>query len=71
MEILLGNFSAKVGKKNFFKPTTGNGSLQEINNDNEVRVVNFAHSRILESKVQCCHITTFINILGDLHIGNP
>jgi hypothetical protein len=43
MKILLGYFSAKVGRQNIFKPTIGNKSLNEISNDNGV--VNFATSK--------------------------
>jgi hypothetical protein len=42
MKILLGDFSAKVGREDIFKPTIGNESLHKISNDNEVRLVNFA-----------------------------
>jgi hypothetical protein len=42
MKILLGDFSAKVGREDIFKPTIRNESLHEISNDNEVRLVNFA-----------------------------
>jgi endonuclease/exonuclease/phosphatase family metal-dependent hydrolase len=45
MKILLGDFNAKVGREDIFKPTIGNGSLHEINIDNGVRVVNFATSK--------------------------
>jgi exonuclease III len=45
MKILLGDFNAKVGSEDIFKPTTGNESSHEISNDNGVRVVNFATSR--------------------------
>ncbi|PNF26781.1 hypothetical protein B7P43_G17924, partial [Cryptotermes secundus] len=34
MKILLGDFNAKVGREDIFKPTIGNESLQEISNDN-------------------------------------
>jgi hypothetical protein len=44
---LLGDFNAKVGREGTFKPTLGNWSLHEINNDNGVRVVNFATSKNL------------------------
>jgi hypothetical protein len=44
MKIFLGDFNAKVGRENIFKPTTGNERLHEISNDNGVRVVNFATS---------------------------
>jgi hypothetical protein len=47
MKLLLGDFNAKVGKANIFKLTTGNKSLHKISNDNGVRVVNFATSKIL------------------------
>jgi exonuclease III len=50
MKILLGDFNAKVGRENIFKPTIGNGSLHEISNDNGVRIVNFATSKILVLK---------------------
>jgi hypothetical protein len=45
MKILLGDFNAKVGREDIFKPTIGNESSHEISNDNGVRVVNFATSR--------------------------
>jgi hypothetical protein len=49
-KILLGDFNAKVRRENFFKPTIGNESLQEIRNDIGVRVVNFATSKTLGAK---------------------
>jgi hypothetical protein len=45
MKILLGDFNAKVGREDIFKPTIGNESSHEISNDNGVRVVNFATSK--------------------------
>jgi hypothetical protein len=50
-KIVLGDFNAKVGTENIFKPTIGNESQHEISNDNGVRVVNFATSKTSESKV--------------------
>jgi endonuclease/exonuclease/phosphatase family metal-dependent hydrolase len=47
MNILLGNFSAKVGREDIFKSTIGNESLHEISNDNGARLVNFATSENL------------------------
>jgi hypothetical protein len=44
MEILLGDFSAMVGREDILKPTVGNESLHEISNDNGV---NFATSKNL------------------------
>jgi hypothetical protein len=43
-KIFLGDFNAKVGRANIFKPTIGNESLQEISNDNGVRVAKFFHN---------------------------
>jgi hypothetical protein len=34
MKFLLGDFKAKVGREDIFKPTAGNESLHEISNDN-------------------------------------
>jgi hypothetical protein len=50
MKILLGDFNAKVGRKNIFKPTVGNESLHEDSNDNGVRIVNFVTSKYLVIK---------------------
>jgi hypothetical protein len=36
MKIPLGDFNAKVGKEDIFKPTIGNESLHEISNGNGV-----------------------------------
>jgi hypothetical protein len=34
MKILLGDFNAKVGMEEIFKPAIGNENLHEIGNDN-------------------------------------
>jgi hypothetical protein len=47
MKILLGDFNAKVGRQNIFKPTIRSGSLHQDVNDNDVRIVNFATSKNL------------------------
>jgi hypothetical protein len=47
MKILLRDFNTKVGRKDIFKQITGNGILHEANNDNGVRVENFATSKNL------------------------
>jgi hypothetical protein len=47
LKILLGDFNAKVCREGIFKLIIGNESLQEISNDNAVRLVNFATSKIL------------------------
>jgi hypothetical protein len=45
MKSLSGDFNAKVGRENIFKPTIGNESLHQDSNDNGVRVVNFATAK--------------------------
>jgi hypothetical protein len=50
MKILLGDFNAKVGREDIFKPSIGNESLHEISNDNGVRLVNFATSNNIRDK---------------------
>jgi hypothetical protein len=47
---ILGDFNAKVGRGDIFKPTIGNESSHEISDDNGVRVVNFATSKNLVVK---------------------
>ena len=44
MKIILGDFNAKVGKENIFKPTIGNESLHQDSNDNGVIIINFVTS---------------------------
>jgi exonuclease III len=50
LKILLGDFNAKVGREDIFKPTIVNESLHEISSDNGVRLVNFATSKNLRVK---------------------
>jgi hypothetical protein len=50
MKILLGDFNAKLGRENIFKPTIGNESLHRDSNDNGVRIINFATSKNLVVK---------------------
>ena len=45
IKIQLGDFNAKVGRENIFKPTIGNESLHQDSNDNGVRLVNFEHQK--------------------------
>jgi hypothetical protein len=46
IRILLGDFNAKVSRKDIFKPAFGEESLHETSHDNGVRLVNFAKSKI-------------------------
>ena len=50
MKILLGDFNAKVGRENIFKPKIGNESLHQDSNDNGVRIVKFGTSKNLVVK---------------------
>ena len=50
MKLLLGDFNAKLGRGNIFKPTIGNESLHHDSNDNGVRILNFVTSKILVVK---------------------
>jgi hypothetical protein len=50
MKILLGDFYAKLGREDIFKPTIGNESSHEIINDNGITVVIFATSKNLVVK---------------------
>jgi len=50
MKMLLGDFTAKVGRENIFKPTIGQESLHQDSNENGVRLVNFATSQNLVVK---------------------
>jgi endonuclease/exonuclease/phosphatase family metal-dependent hydrolase len=47
MKVLTGDFNAKLGREDTFKPTIGNESLHEDSNDNGIRIVNFAISKNL------------------------
>jgi endonuclease/exonuclease/phosphatase family metal-dependent hydrolase len=42
MKVLMGDFNAKVGREDIFKPIIGNERLHEANNNNGVRAVSFA-----------------------------
>ena len=50
MKILLGDFNAKLGREDIFKPIIGQESLHQDSNDNGVRLVNFATSKNLVVK---------------------
>ena len=45
LKILLGDFNAKVGRENIFKPTIGNERLHQDSNDNCVRLVKSQHKK--------------------------
>jgi len=71
-KILLGDFNAKVGRDNIFKPTIGQESLHQDSNDNGVRIVNFATSKNLVVKStmfpqQNIHKYTWTSPEGKIH----
>jgi hypothetical protein len=51
MKVLLGDFIAKIGKEDIFKPITRNESLHKISNDNGIRVMNFTTSKYIRIKI--------------------
>jgi len=52
---VLGDFNAKVERKNIFKVTTGKKSLHQESNDNGVRTVNIATSKNLVNSTMFPH----------------
>jgi len=64
MKILLGEFNAKLGRENIFKPTIGQESLHQDSNDNGVGLVNFVTSKIWWLRARCSLTGTFINTPG-------
>ena len=50
MKILLGDFNAKVGGENIFKPTIANENLHHDSKVNGVRIIKFAMSKNLVVK---------------------
>jgi exonuclease III len=71
MKILLGDFNAKVGREDIFKPTIRNESLHEISNDNGVRLMNFDSFKNLTVKSTMFPHRNIHNILGRLQMGKP
>jgi hypothetical protein len=82
MKHLSGDFSAKIGREDIFKPTVGNENVHEMSNYSGVRIVHFATSKnpIFKSTMFSLHninicvyiyIYIYIYILGHLKIGKP
>ena len=46
MKMLLGEFNAKMGRENIFKPTIGQESLHQDSNDNGVSLVKSPNQKI-------------------------
>jgi hypothetical protein len=60
---MLGNFNAKVGREDIFKPTTRKDTLHEISNDNRV-AINSATSNNLTVKSIVFPHCIILNLLG-------
>jgi hypothetical protein len=43
---MMGEFNTKVGRENIFKPTSGNESIHQDSNDNDIRIANFPTKKI-------------------------
>ena len=70
MKILLGDFNAKMGIGNIFKPTIRIESLlNQDSNDNGARIINFATSKNLVVRTRCFRTKTFTNTPGPLLMG--
>jgi hypothetical protein len=72
MKIMLGDFNAKEGREDIFKPTIRNVSSHEISSDNGVRVINFATSKNLFVKstmfpYRCIHKYDWTSPDGKTH----
>jgi len=57
-KILLGDFNAKVGKEDTYKPTTGNGSLHNETN-NGIKMIQFAIPNGFNVRCTTFHIKIF------------
>ena len=55
IKMLLGDFNAKVGRENIFKPKIGQKSHHQDSNYNGVRLVNFATSKNLGKSTMFPH----------------
>jgi hypothetical protein len=63
MKIVLGDFNAKVGRENIFKPTVANESLHQDSNDNGIRIMNIATSKNVVVKSRMSQHQIFISTL--------
>jgi hypothetical protein len=70
-KILLGDFNAKMGRENIFKPTKGNESLHQDSNDNDIRIVNIdkTKKKIWLVTAFCSQTEIFVSTPGSLLMG--
>jgi len=45
IKVVMGDFNAKVGREQWFRPVFGNESLHNISNDNGERLISFATTK--------------------------
>jgi exonuclease III len=55
LKMLLGDLNIKVDREDIFKLTIGNENLHGISNDNGIRVVNFATSKVSVTSTMFSH----------------
>jgi hypothetical protein len=69
MEVLLGDFSDKLGREDIFKLTIGNESLHEISNDNGVRFTTSKNLIVRSTMFGHCNIhkCTWTSPDGKIH----
>jgi hypothetical protein len=67
-EILLGDFKARLGRKDIFNMTIGNDSQHQDRNDNRVRKANFATKNV-ELKSTMFRTEPYIDTPGLLLMG--
>jgi len=69
IKILLGDFSAKMGRENIFKSTIRNESLHQDSNDSDVRIAKVFTSTNPIVKCTMTHIETFTRTPDCLQTG--
>jgi hypothetical protein len=69
MQILLGDFNAKVERDGIFIPTIWNQSLHLDSNDNGFRIVKLPHQKVSFLIARCSRTKTFISTPGSLLVG--
>jgi len=66
--MIVGDFNAKIGRENIYRPTIGPDSLHEISNNNGTRLIHFATSQELTISSIIFHENIFTNTLGSLQM---
>jgi hypothetical protein len=66
---MVGEFNAKLEREDILNATIENESLHQTSDDNGVKIVDFATSKMKLFRAQCSRIETFINTTGPLLMG--